>query len=398
LISASNGGIIEITSTIMKNLMNNVNDGGGIVMDIESGMKLIMNETCEINTVQATNGNGGGLYLTQSGTGKVNITGMIVKSCEGKSASGRGGGIHLTTTDGNADLTLSSLSFEGNGPQGIKGKDIYVICDDIVNVVMNKFSFMTTSIGEGLRTDSFWGKQTTPFTNELDLFIFLTGFHSSPFYLSPSSSNNDVDYCGISDFKCNSLSYLFMNKNVDENSDIYVFLDDGDYHENGMNVNGKKYEITKTEEISPSIVPSSSSVQLFTVSSGSLSLTSLSLVPIPSLSLPLITISSSGSLSLSNCHVQPISGPISLSTSLISISGGWREEVNERRKEFCDWDSSLLHFSSSSHSSSLKAGGIRLFSSFSSHLMIEERKLKQWRGNEEEKSKGGGVDLEMMNK
>jgi hypothetical protein len=108
---------------------------------------------------------------------------LSVKNCEGKSEGGRGGGIYLTTTDGHADLTLSSLSFEGNGPNEIKGKDIYVICDDIVNVVKNKFSFMTTSIEEGLRTDSFWGKEKeTASPDELDLFNILTGYHSPPFF------------------------------------------------------------------------------------------------------------------------------------------------------------------------------------------------------------------------
>jgi hypothetical protein len=106
-----------------------------------------------------------------------------VKNCEAKSASGRGGGIHLITTNLDVDLTFSSLSFEGNGPNGIKGRDVYVICDDIVNVVKNKFSFMSSSIGEGLREDSFWGKQTTTqFTKELDVFVFLSGYHSSPFF------------------------------------------------------------------------------------------------------------------------------------------------------------------------------------------------------------------------
>jgi hypothetical protein len=61
LISAASGGILETTSTIMKNMMKNENDGGGIMMSIGEGSKLIKNESSEINTVRASNGNGGGL-------------------------------------------------------------------------------------------------------------------------------------------------------------------------------------------------------------------------------------------------------------------------------------------------------------------------------------------------
>jgi hypothetical protein len=65
LISAT-VGTIEISSTIMKNIINNVNNGGGIVMNIGNGGKLLMNESSEMTTVKTTNGNGGGMYLSQS--------------------------------------------------------------------------------------------------------------------------------------------------------------------------------------------------------------------------------------------------------------------------------------------------------------------------------------------
>jgi hypothetical protein len=64
----------------------------------------------------------------------------------------------------------------------------------------------------------------------------------------------------------------------------------------------------------------------------------------------------------------------------VSIDGGWREEENERRKngreenevrgEFCDWDSSLLHFSSS-FLSSLEL--ITIVNSREGGISIEER-------------------------
>jgi hypothetical protein len=110
----------------------------------------------------------------------VNVTGLSVKNCKVGSLEGRGGGIYLTTTDGNAELTLF-LSFETHVAS--KGKHIDVICGDIVNVVKNKFSFMTNLITEGLREDFFWGKQKEiTFITELDLFTFFTRYHSSPFF------------------------------------------------------------------------------------------------------------------------------------------------------------------------------------------------------------------------
>jgi hypothetical protein len=50
----------------MKNIFNTVNDGGSIRMNIGNEGQLMMNERSEINAVQAGNGNGGALYLSQS--------------------------------------------------------------------------------------------------------------------------------------------------------------------------------------------------------------------------------------------------------------------------------------------------------------------------------------------
>jgi hypothetical protein len=99
------------------------------------------------------------------GVGKVNITGLSVKNCERKSGSGKGGGIYLRTTDEDVELALSSLSFERNGPNGIKGKDVYVLCEDVGNVVKNKFSFMTSSIEKEVHVE----KISFPFSSSFSL-------------------------------------------------------------------------------------------------------------------------------------------------------------------------------------------------------------------------------------
>jgi hypothetical protein len=68
-----------------------IGNGGGITGIIGEGGKVEITSSSMIDGCEAGGGNGGGMYLTQNGNGKINMTRVEVKKCQGKNVDGKGG-------------------------------------------------------------------------------------------------------------------------------------------------------------------------------------------------------------------------------------------------------------------------------------------------------------------
>jgi hypothetical protein len=161
---------------------------------------------------------GGGMKYASSSSGGVKFEGSTFHDCSCSSSDGRGGGIYLDISK--QDLTkfeLSSLSFYLNSAK--VGEDMFIIVSSFLSLFPSSDSscFFSFAVKNGVwRRFSLFGKEKEDedvfFPIERDLYVFIMGYHSSPFFLSYSSSDDDDDhnfsYCGISLFPCSSLSYL----------------------------------------------------------------------------------------------------------------------------------------------------------------------------------------------
>jgi hypothetical protein len=229
---------------------------------------------------------GGGMKYSSSSSSSLSLSSSSFHECSCSEEIGRGGGIHLNFSSSTSSLLLSSISFSSNF--ALIGKDMYVLTSSFSSLFPSDSpSPFTFALKNGKsRGFSLFGRETEGngniFITDFDLYFFLLGYHSSPFFLS--SCSNDADYhnfsyCGLSIFPSSSLSYLLENngnfssdeKKVDGMSEIlikdelclysFVFLQNvlmksdekekGTFHvEEGINVEGKEYVMKLEDKVS----------------------------------------------------------------------------------------------------------------------------------------------------
>jgi hypothetical protein len=113
---------------------------------------------------------------------------------------------------------------------------IYSSSSSFPSVVCSYIDFGLKN-GKSLRYSLFGKGKEGMFSSDVDLYQFLLGYRSSPFFLSSHSVvddddvvvvDHDVSYCGMSIFPCSSLSYLlekdfsFDSKKVNGMSEIVL--------------------------------------------------------------------------------------------------------------------------------------------------------------------------------
>jgi hypothetical protein len=156
---------------------------------------------------------GGGMkYSSSSSSSSFSLSSSSFYDCSSSSFDGKGGGIYLDLSLPYSSLFLSSLSFYSNIAK--VGEDLYLLSSFFLslftspppsspfsfavrNGVSRRFSLFGKEVGEGKR-----------FNDEIDLYVFILGYRSSPFFLSSSSSQNNIFYCGMSLLPCFSLPFL----------------------------------------------------------------------------------------------------------------------------------------------------------------------------------------------
>jgi hypothetical protein len=271
-----------------------------------------------VDGAKATNGNGGGLHLTQTGSQKINVTTVAIENCAAKAGSGLGGGIYLSSTDSSAVLTLSALTFSSNSAG--KGSAVYVVASSLPGVVTPSRFDWTEGI-TGQQEHPLWGNQPAGnFSTPIDLYTFITGYLTSPFHLKSSNSANDQIYCGMSNFKCNSIQFVLDNKTSSLNS-FELQIESGSYSQSQLEVNAKTITYTRTGSDEASIDLTSSQTVSFPITSGSLSLSMLSLF-LSVENCGTLSSLSGGSLTLQSSIIKPKSASLTFSSPILSITGG----------------------------------------------------------------------------
>jgi hypothetical protein len=257
LISVS-GGTVSITGSTIGGIEKSSEDGCGIVA---SGFTSFTLSSSILDGCKAKGGNGGGLHLTRSGTNTLSLSNVTAMNCETKSG-GLGGGIYLSLNNIGGTLTLSDLKFNDNGVDGVLSKDMYILGSSTCTLpsvaLNNKLDFM---MNEGVSRGFFiQGSDNSPFTSDVDVYIFLTGFHGKPYYLATGSNTGNVIYCGMTMYKCNTIAYVVSNKNSHSDGVKYLSLSSEPFSEGAVNVGTNKYNIVGTNQVNSKMKPSGTNI------------------------------------------------------------------------------------------------------------------------------------------
>jgi hypothetical protein len=160
---------------------------------------------------------GGALYYLSSSSSSIFISDSYFHHCFCSQEEGRGGALYLHLNELDfSSISLSSLSFSSNFAK--IGNDIFLLSSPLSSIIISKFQF---ALLNGIsREFSLYGKEQENnlfffSSTDIDLYLFLLGYRSSPFFLHSVLSfslNRNYPYCGIKIFPCSSLSYLLSNK------------------------------------------------------------------------------------------------------------------------------------------------------------------------------------------
>jgi hypothetical protein len=283
--------------------------GGGGIVKIEDS---------EIDGSKATGGNGGGMYVTQSGNGKLKIDTLNVKNCEAKSGTGKGGGIYLSSTDEDADISIEGLTFENN--VGGIGKDMYVIAASLSSLILNKFTFAvdgsqnpTTSKGYDL-----FGTDLTN-TSPVDLYMFLLVFQSSPFFLDQLKGRTAV-WCGMASYPCTDFASLLLTDRFVAGPRV-INIAVGAYTQGVLDIGTYNFKYVGAEQANTKISFNVTNAVIFAVGARTLELNTLTLLLSASHTASLITLGT-GSLTIISCTMKRAPETATFSSSLIVLSGG----------------------------------------------------------------------------
>jgi hypothetical protein len=203
-------------------------------------------------------------------------------------------------------------------------KYIYVKGGNLPSVIQNTTSSFGWSLnGVSSRGYDMKGRGESPFDEEdQDLYLFLVGFHSSPFSVSPSGGG-DVNYCGISFYPCETIDYVKETKTFSSSSVNTLSLSTNSFTQQQFIINDYSYSFIGSHQQNTNISFSVTNVVIFPITTGSLSLSTLSLLPSSSShTASLITVSSTGTLSLSSCIICLSSETSTFMSSLISATIG----------------------------------------------------------------------------
>jgi hypothetical protein len=266
---------------------------------------------------------GGGLKHISPSSTLLSLSSSSFSSCNCQ-MNGKGGGVYLDlSSQTSSDFSLKWLEFNGNGEgnNGIQGKDVFVACSSFSSFssLINSSSFSFAFSISDKENSMKGGYLSSP--SPFDLFFFIIGYHLSPFSLSPSNSGDQL-YCGFIDFPCLSLSSLLSNKNFNPSIPNHLILEDGNYQQNQLNVGEKEFKYEGQTPSGTKITFISSSSELFLISGGTLTFLSLSLLLSSSHSSSVITVGKGGKLHIQSITIKPSSSSTSLSSSLISFNGG----------------------------------------------------------------------------
>jgi hypothetical protein len=124
-----NSGKIRLDGTNITEMTRGSGDGRGIVGSVGNGCEFAVKGNSVFEECVASNENGGGMMMSESGSGKVRMNGVKFKGCGGKTGSRMGGGIYLSVSGSSTVCSFYSLLFDGN-TEGV-GRDMYCVSPDL---------------------------------------------------------------------------------------------------------------------------------------------------------------------------------------------------------------------------------------------------------------------------
>jgi hypothetical protein len=117
--------------------------------------------------------------------------------------------MYLSSTNGNANISITKLTLTGNG--GGIGKDLNVFATALHLLITCKFSFIKDDYQESMYSLS--GSDSANLSFDLSLFSFFSSY-VNPFLSLDSVGGEDNEYCGRDTFKCQTLEY-YLGKSCD---------------------------------------------------------------------------------------------------------------------------------------------------------------------------------------
>eukprot|EP00770_Monocercomonoides_exilis_P012208 MONOS_12150.1-p1 / transcript=MONOS_12150.1 / gene=MONOS_12150 / organism=Monocercomonoides_exilis_PA203 / gene_product=unspecified product / transcript_product=unspecified product / location=Mono_scaffold00653:30-6471(-) / protein_length=2147 / sequence_SO=supercontig / SO=protein_coding / is_pseudo=false len=174
------GGEIEVWNTSVEGCAAEKKNGGGMMIDLKENAQLRIRSEAEVTLMKKCSA---GLEGTMNG-------------------GGCGGGLWLGIEGERCSFHLSGVRFEWNRAR--KGRDVYVVCDDLRRVVNGSSFSFSGEISE--RENSLMGKDKLKFVNEVDLFIFIDGYSSSVINVESENGDNGI-WCGMQNCPCRSVDY-----------------------------------------------------------------------------------------------------------------------------------------------------------------------------------------------
>ncbi|KAH7822077.1 uncharacterized protein MONOS_2898 [Monocercomonoides exilis] len=154
-----------------------------------------------------------GSSLLVNGTTKANMC-----SCENLT-KGKGGFLYLNSEPADDNFEILDLTFSGN--EAFIGRDLFLECKDIARIVNNVTFGFALSIEAIQRANSLIGIDIIRFSDNEDLFYFITGFRNSSIEISSKHGLNNAG-CGRSILPCATIDYGCFHLNGEGEQQVLV--------------------------------------------------------------------------------------------------------------------------------------------------------------------------------
>ncbi|KAH7829914.1 uncharacterized protein MONOS_2292 [Monocercomonoides exilis] len=214
--------LIELTNNTITGFEKKNSKGGSIMCTLEEGGKLeIIGGT--ISECKSLNGDGGGLWIAMSGASSFfigNASSLSSKHCVNTDSeqlltsivkcvatattvtnAGCGGGIFLQVGSNASSFVLNELLFDQC--QGTKGKDLFLVADDLSQVVSVDSISSNPDLNDFTRLNGY-ERSTSNNAFTIPLVLYLWDNYSSVIYVGGIGAW-DFSSCGSETYPCSSI-------------------------------------------------------------------------------------------------------------------------------------------------------------------------------------------------
>ncbi|KAH7832351.1 uncharacterized protein MONOS_6030 [Monocercomonoides exilis] len=215
--------MVELTNNTITGFEKKSSKGGSIMCTLEEGGKIdIIGGT--ISECKSLNGDGGGLWIATSGASSFfirNASSLAPKHCVNTNSeqlltsiakcvatattvtnAGCGGGLFLQIGSNASSFVLNDLLFDQC--QGTKGKDLFLVADDLFQVLSNDSISFNPDLNDFTRLNGY-ELSTSNNAFSIPLVLYLWDNYSSIIYVGGTGAW-DFSSCGSETYPCSSIS------------------------------------------------------------------------------------------------------------------------------------------------------------------------------------------------